>query len=264
MLANASKHGMKGLLIRTPSAPSAPENRETGLSSRLVNGEKASITDFPWQVSIGIIYKGKYISFCGGTQVSDYWLVTAGHCVHPEAPQLKSPENYVIISNKDNIDDAHPDHITRAKKIVLHNSTLIGTIRLMDLALFKTKDKLQGKAVQLPKPGQSFVGQMATITGFGGASRVGRSSEQLYKIQEKVTEDCSLVKRYYNNKTQICMQPMNKKRVCGGDSGGPMVIRSVLVGAVSYGSSKCNNFKIPDVGARITYFLDFIKKTIQT
>lgn len=48
-----------------------------GGSLGIINGKKAKQGQFPYQV--GITMDGQY--FCGGSIISEDWVLTAGHCV---------------------------------------------------------------------------------------------------------------------------------------------------------------------------------------
>ena len=41
--------------------------------NRIVGGQDASINDYPWQVALSM--------GCGGSIISDQWVLTAAHCV---------------------------------------------------------------------------------------------------------------------------------------------------------------------------------------
>lgn len=51
--------------------------------SRIVGGVNAKHGDWPWQVQLRTTYSFPY---CGGSLVSDQWVVTATHCVLNESP----------------------------------------------------------------------------------------------------------------------------------------------------------------------------------
>ena len=58
--------------------PAVPPAWPTSLA-RVVNGEEAIPHSFPWQVSI----KGQDdLHYCGGSILSQYWVLTAAHCAN--------------------------------------------------------------------------------------------------------------------------------------------------------------------------------------
>lgn len=49
----------------------------------IVGGQQALPGDWPWQV--GIARKGSNFVYCGGTLISDQWVVSAAHCFRPSS-----------------------------------------------------------------------------------------------------------------------------------------------------------------------------------
>jgi len=49
--------------------------------SRVVNGEEADISSYPWQVALRLSSDPDGV-FCGGTIIDPNWVVTAAHCVY--------------------------------------------------------------------------------------------------------------------------------------------------------------------------------------
>ena len=55
------------------------ENCGISTGSRIVSGQNADEHEYPWQISMH--HKGYDMHACGGSLVTDQWVVTAAHCV---------------------------------------------------------------------------------------------------------------------------------------------------------------------------------------
>jgi secreted trypsin-like serine protease len=66
------------------------------LDLRIVNGEETPINKYPWMAAIMYIDEdGDLSQFCGGSIISDRYVLTAAHCIYPE------DETYVRLGDHD-------------------------------------------------------------------------------------------------------------------------------------------------------------------
>ena len=66
------------------------------LKSKIVNGEETPINKYPWMVAVMYINKaGDLSQFCGGSIISDKYVLTAAHCLSPK------DETYVRLGDHD-------------------------------------------------------------------------------------------------------------------------------------------------------------------
>merc|ERR1712236_123777 len=58
------------------------------LGPRIVKGMETEVNEYPWQAQTFYFRKGKWEQWCGGSLISDSWVLSAAHCVdllgHPD------------------------------------------------------------------------------------------------------------------------------------------------------------------------------------
>lgn len=78
MMKSAVSVGVVCLLVGFTAFATA---RVIKIDSRIVNGNSAKVGQFPWHVTIiGSFASGSSL-LCGGSLISDQWVLTAAHCV---------------------------------------------------------------------------------------------------------------------------------------------------------------------------------------
>lgn len=121
------------------------------------------------------------------------------------------------------------------------------------------------RAVALPlQSSRPPFAALATITGWGiqTPNSPPHFTKTLMFTQVPVITNF-LCNYYYQGNVSddmICAGiPQGKRNVCNGDFGGPLVVDGVQHGVASWGRS-CGRTGFPDVYARVTHFVDWIRR----
>ncbi|KAG8224271.1 hypothetical protein J437_LFUL005077 [Ladona fulva] len=192
--------------------------------SRIVNGNTASLGQFPYQVAVNI--DAGY--FCGGSIVSKDYILTAAHCgvlgnsFHIYLGSLSprsiiQPRKQVIVSTNVQV---HENYDPNSLK--------------NDIAILKLNQAAQFdnyvQPINLPRQSQShltFENERVIASGWGKTSdnAGGISSTLMYTELTTITnQECA---NYYGGLitiSQICAKGDNKQSTCNGDSGGPLAL----------------------------------------
>jgi len=243
--------------------------KQTGIG-RIVGGEEAADGEFPWQVSLRSIGAIGSTHFCGGSVLSENWIVTAAHCCAGQGPlSMHVVAGGIKLNNNEGEEErrdidkiiGHPDYSSRD----LTN----------DICLLKLKEPLEETQWVKPIPlarEESAAGADMIVTGWGTLNEGGFSLPNvLHKVTVPVVsdEDCNedyASSGYAITDSMICAGlPEGGKDSCQGDSGGPFIDAATkeLVGIVSWGIG-CARAGYPGVYTQVSYFVDWIEETMAT
>ena len=221
---------------------------------RIIGGEITSIRDFPHQVSLQLMD----VHHCGGSIISEDWVLTAAHCVNNISEmnfKIRSGSSMTFIDGS----------IHQVIKIILHEMYFIDIKNRPhhDIALLKVNPKfhLNGEtrqAIKLIDAGEQInFGTMAYVTGWG-FTEFAAPSWFLKKVSALIqSPDKCDIKNGPLLEWEICAA--NEEEGIGashGDSGGPLTVKNLLVGIVSW----TENFATSTVYAKVAYYRDWIKK----
>merc|ERR1712121_599358 len=208
---------------------------------RIVGGEEATPHSYPWMAALFVDDKW----FCGGTLISDEWVLTAAHCASgaSEMVVMLGAHNVREASEEGRLELTTRDFFTHPKwsQFTLHN----------DLALVHVPEKVtfndKIKPVCLPghsEAGTAWAHEQALATGWGKPTDSATSiSPVLRQVDVETITNLACLVEFPNiiGGHVICISGAHGKSTCNGDSGGPLYLVNggvhKQIGITSFGSS---------------------------
>ncbi|XP_034477651.1 serine protease 3-like [Drosophila innubila] len=245
-----------------------PRNRvmpvlaRTGIEGRITNGETASEGQFPYQVGLYLQINAFSYGWCGGVLIDHNWVATAAHCLDGvKSATVYLGAHYRLM--------AKVVHSVAKSKFIIHpdwnRQTLAGDIGLIKIPYTPYCDKIS--PVKLPAISTTYptyAGDIAVASGWGLTSDTSTTvSDTLQYVLLKVIEnaDCAAVYGSIITNGILCVDTIDGKSTCSGDSGGPLTLNSdkTLIGLVSFGAAVGCEQGLPAGFTRVTKYRGWIK-----
>ncbi|XP_055389281.1 trypsin-1-like [Condylostylus longicornis] len=241
------------------------------INPRIVGGREAKPHEFPFLVSITLTETNK--SNCGGTILSDKWILTAGHCIFN-----KDLDEIIIRAGKHDLTKIEEgEQIRKPAKFIVHGDFSPWAIGPNDIGLIVLAEPLNFtntvKPIDaIPKRNETFSGP-AIVSGWGSTS-LTLDPEFPEKLQtatvpilpHNICADALTAVDY--TEKHLCTGPLGGKiGHCGGDSGGPLVIKDnngkfMVIGISSFSYTPCGTENIPPAFTRLSSFINWMDSKI--
>uniref|UniRef100_A0A8C0IT40 coagulation factor Xa n=1 Tax=Chelonoidis abingdonii TaxID=106734 RepID=A0A8C0IT40_CHEAB len=179
--------------------------------------------------------------FCGGTILSQFYILTAAHCIN-QSKIIK-----VVVVDRDK--EENTEMMYSVEKVLVHGRFVSATYDY-DIALIKLKEPIKFSIYVIPAclPDADFANEIlmnqksGTVSGFGRLYEHGRVSNKLKVLQVPYIDrnSCKQTTNFAITDNMFCAGYDNvTKDACQGDSGGPHVTKYkdtyFVTGIVSWG-----------------------------
>lgn len=246
--------------------------------SRIVGGRAANKGAFPWQAMLWGKATNIETALCGGSVLSEKWIVTAAHCFDgiPESWYM----NYTVkLGKHDKSIDEESQIVTRINEVIKHPGYKKKARYNNDIALVRVTNPIQftdyirpiclGNISELEHTFFEKSQQLGYVSGWGYLNDKGPQPNILQEIQLPIQEygTCrnSTVPRYVTDNMFCAGYPEGNADACTGDSGGPFVGehkgRWYLLGIVSWGEGCARKGKY-GFYTRVLNYHDWIRDTL--
>ncbi|XP_066990757.1 serine protease easter-like [Macrobrachium rosenbergii] len=276
----------------TSSTPLPSRCGVQGITDRIIDGLPAPLRAWPWMVVLRGNTGGRSFWFCGGTLISDRYVLTAAHCFKP---QLGVTLEFARVGEHNIREEqdcefgvcAPPPQDIPVERTIVHPSYGSPCSECNDIALLRlsrkvTLDPLYVIPICLPQDPvremgfsvQQFQGKFAWAAGWGTTARdpavVSRPSI-LQQVQLPIQElpYCDFLKKDYPDKNMVLCAGGEGKDTCKGDSGGPLTLTNAvstkhfLVGVTSLGPTVCGSQDTQGLYTSVHHYLPWIIQTMR-
>ncbi|XP_049546658.1 collagenase-like [Anopheles darlingi] len=230
---------------------------------RVVNGKPAKLGQFPYQARLTIHLPGGKRALCGGSLLSDEWVLTAGHCVQG----AESVE--VHLGAIDFNDISNDGRVVLVSERFFHHEKYNPIFVRNDVALIQLPEKVKFsdriQPIRRATKQEDFAGREVVLSGWGLQNDGGDVAKALQFATLKVISNSECAKTFgpfLIKESTVCARGDEKELPCSGDSGGPLVLTddSTLVGVVSFGHASGCEHGLPGAFARVTSFNKWISE----
>ncbi|KAJ3647408.1 hypothetical protein Zmor_019287 [Zophobas morio] len=261
-----------------------PSLEECGISNvrNTDGGEETKLGEFPWMVALEYSKYDKRTKEmvpdiqCTGVLISKRYVLTAAQCVKEGLERVRLGDHNL----KTNTDCGDGVCAPKYLSVIIQESVIFKTYKKQeyhDIALLYLNEEVKFsdfiKPVCLPTTVEelyrSYVGQKATVAGWGQTATSYYNNEMLLKVEVPVVNS---TKHFGPDVGLVFAGGEEGKGPCYGFNGAPLMIkRQVMggarwyaIGVLSYGSIPCAQADEPSAYTRISKYMTWIEDNISS
>lgn len=244
--------------VAKTNATSSDYNSE----DRIIGGYLAQQGQFPYQAGLYLYKANNQGSSCGGTLISNSWIMSAAHCTY------NNVRAEVILGTIDMTQRPPGSVRVWANYIRTHPNYRPGSnkfdISLIRIPPVQFSNTIRSVYIAVSNA-NSYVGQNVVVSGYGRIAD-NTNTNRLYYTQTRIAnlQVCyNFYKQGLVDNSMLCAKPPGNRpqSACRGDSGGPVFVNNYgVVGIVSFGPNSCQQGQ-PEAYQRVNVHKNFIRST---
>ncbi|XP_008105855.1 enteropeptidase isoform X1 [Anolis carolinensis] len=238
-------------------------------STKIVGGSDAQGGAWPWVISLDFSAR----PYCGGSLVSNEWLVSAAHCVYGR--NMKPSQWKAVLGMHNNLNLSNPQTVIREIDQIIISPHYNKRTKDSDIALMHLQFRVNFtdyiQPICFPEKNRSFLpGKQCFIAGWGETTHHAGSVANILQEAEVpliAHKKCQQLMPEYNITENMLCAGYDEGGIdsCQGDSGGPLMCQEnekwLLAGVTSFGY-QCALPHRPGVYVNVSKFVDWIKRII--
>ncbi len=255
------------VLLATSGLGHANDFNHYIVGGRVVNDD----AKYPFMASVLFdrLGSGAFTPGCGGTLISDRFVLTAAHCIYNnDFDRPRSADRIAIYVGETNL-SSDDGRLLRVKQVLPHPDYDRTTSR-NDIGLIELESPYSSASVAVIPTKNSSVpvlGEPGLVMGWGAISEGGGISTRLREVTLPVISNARCFPYYVNafdSRLGFCAggDLAGGRDSCQGDSGGPLLVlrnsEYVVAGIISYGQG-CGRSGVPGVYTRVENYSEWIK-----
>ena len=231
------------------------------IDSRIINGTQVSNSDDNWRFIVSLKWNGGH--YCGGSLISQTWVLTAAHCLSDSNgnPYIAEAGDTVGVGNYNVTQTTN----IGVKRFIVHPSYNSKTLN-NDIGLIELKSAVGSvSAITYDTSNSLSTGTQTKVAGWGTMTEgISDAPDNLMEALTPIVDvtQCNVAYNGAISSNMLCAGYFVSTRdSCQGDSGGPLMVDNTLVGIVSWGYG-CARDNFPGVYTKVQNYTSWIKSYV--